>query len=315
MSLARTVLKRLALGAVAVVAILSVVFVLFALTDDWVLQSRLGQLRWGGADPSEVRAARDAYFASRGLDRPLPALYLSYLWEMLTLQWGSSFRTGEPVVSMVGGAVVRTATYVLPAVVLALVSGVLTGLYAALRPDGYLADLGRGTAYLLFAIPGFWVGGLVLSLALAGVLGDATLLLQYVLPTLLTASTLLGAYVSYARAYSLSFASTDVVRLLEAKGGGPLVVARHVLRNAAIPLVSMAFTEVLGLLVLTVFVVEVVFGIEGFGLLLFRSIEQRDLPVILGGTLVVVAVGVGGNVLQDVSYSLLDPRVDTGRRD
>jgi peptide/nickel transport system permease protein len=76
----------------------------------------------------------------------------------------------------------------------------------------------------------------------------------------------------------------------------------------------MLFTEVLGLLVLTVFVVEVLFGIDGFGLLLFEAIDQRDLPVLLGGTMVVVAVGVGGNVLQDVAYSVLDPRVDTDSR-
>ena len=86
------------------------------------------------------------------------------------------------------------------------------------------------------------------------------------------------------------------------------------LRNAAIPVFSMLFTEALGLLVLLVFVIEVPFGIEGFGLMLFDAVEARDLPVLLGGTIVTIGVGVVGNIVQDVSYTVLDPRVDTGSR-
>ena len=77
----------------------------------------------------------------------------------------------------------------------------------------------------------------------------------------------------------------------------------------------MLFTEALALLVLAVFVVESLFGIDGFGALLFEAIHLRDLPVVLGCTLVVIAVGVVGNVVQDLTYTHLDPRVDTGRRE
>ena len=76
----------------------------------------------------------------------------------------------------------------------------------------------------------------------------------------------------------------------------------------------MLFTEVLTLLVLAVFVIEALFGIEGLGLVLVRAIETRDLPVLLGGTVVIIGIGVVGSVVQDLSYRALDPRVDTGAR-
>ena len=314
MSLLRVLGRRFALGVVAAWGVLTAMFGLFALTDDWVLRAEVGQLKWGGASEQAVREARQEYFSARGLDRPLHEQYLDWLTDMLTLQWGDSWVTGEAVIPTVVDAVWQTSLYVLPAVVLAVLLGVSVGVYTALNPDSRLADTGRGVSYLLFALPGFWVGGMLLSLPLGGLFGYEALVFDHVLPVVLTAVTLAGGYVSYARAHSLEYAETEFVKLVEAKGAGSLRVARHVLRNAAIPLFSMLFTEILGLLVLTVFVIEVLFGIDGFGMLLFEAIDQRDLPVLLGGTMVVVAVGVGGNVVQDVAYSVLDPRVDTDSR-
>jgi len=313
-SLLRVLGRRFALGVVAAWGVLTAMFGLFALTDDWVLRAEVGKLKWVGASEEAVREARQEYFSARGLDRPLHEQYLDWLTDMLTLQWGDSWVTGEAVIPTVFDAVWQTSLYILPAVVLAVLLGVFVGVYTALNPDSRLADTGRGLSYLLFAVPGFWVGGMLLSLPLGGLFGYEALFFDHVLPIALTAVTLAGGYVSYARAHSLEYAETDFVKLVEAKGAGPIRVAKHVLRNAAIPLFSMLFTEILGLLVLTVFVVEVLFGIDGFGLLLFEAIDQRDLPVLLGGTMVVVAVGVGGNVIQDVAYSVLDPRVDTDSR-
>jgi peptide/nickel transport system permease protein len=162
-------------------------------------------------------------------------------------------------------------------------------------------------------LPNFWVGGLLVSFAVGEVIPRTLLVFDHLLPILLTATTLLGGLVSYARAHATEYATADLVRLVEATGGSRLRVATHVLRNAAVPIFSLVFTEVLALLVLAVFVVEAAFGIDGFGSLLLRSVDQRDLPVLLGGTLVIIAVGVAGNVVQDLSYSVLDPRIDTLR--
>jgi peptide/nickel transport system permease protein len=313
-NLLRILARRLALGFVAAWTVLTSVFVLFTATDDWLLQGQVGIARWGGASDREVAASRDQYLASRGLDRPLLQQYLDWMGGMLTLDWGQSFSSGEAVFPLVMGAAARTAKYVVPALLVGIVIGVLIGLYAALRPDSRLAGASLGSAYLLFALPNFWVGALLLSLAYGGVVGYSALVFEHLLPIALVVTTLLGGYASYARAYSFEQVSADFVTLVTAKGAGRRRVATHVLRNAAIPVFSMLFTEALGLLVLSVFVVETLFGIDGFGLLLFDAVRTRDLPVLLGGTVVIIGVGVVGNVVQDVSYGLLDPRVDTGRR-
>lgn len=314
MRLLRILGRQLVLGFVAAWAVLSVVFAFFSLTRDWVLEQRVGMLKFGGASEEELQRAREEYLGARGLDRPFRERYVDWMGDMLTLEWGASFETGEAVFPLVVDATARTALYVLPAIALGLGIGILVGLYGAMYPDSRLANTSRGSAYLLFAIPNFWAGGILLSLARAGEIPSPPLVFDHLLPVVLTATTLLGGYVSYARAHSAEYVSTDFVMLVKAKGAGPGRVARHVLRNAAIPLFSMLFTEALALLLLAVFVIELLFGIDGLGLLLYRAIRTRDIPVLLGGMTVVIGVGVLGNVVQDVSYELLDPRVDTGTR-
>ena len=123
-------------------------------------------------------------------------------------------------------------------------------------------------------------------------------------------AALVGGYVSFTRAYATEIASAEFVRLVRAKGANRLRIGKHVIRNAAIPVVSMLFTEALALLLLTVFVVEQLFGIEGFGSVLLGAVESRDIPVLLGSTVVVIAVGVLGPITRHLSYGVLDPRVE-----
>lgn len=306
--------KRIVMGLVAAWAVLTTVFVLFTATPDWVLAGRVGNLRFGGAEEGAIEVAREQYLAERGLDRPLWQQYLDWMGDILALQWGDSFVTGDPVFPLVMDATVRTAMYVVPSILLGVLVGVLVGLYGALNAGDRLADGGVGSTYLLFALPNFWIGGIVLSFALDDVIGHSPLVFEHLLPIVLTTTTLLGGYVSYSRAHALEYVSADFVTLVRAKGASRLRVAVHVVRNAAIPVFSMLFTEALGLLVLAVFVIETLFGIDGFGLLLFEAVDQRDLPVLLGGTVVIIVVGVVGNVVQDVAYGSLDPRVDTESR-
>lgn len=307
----RVLAKRTLMGAVTAWVVLTSVFALFTVTEDWVVAGRIGLARFAGEnDPEALAEIRAEYFAARGLDRPLSEVYVDWLGRMVTLDWGVSFSSGEPVFPLVTDAVVRTATYVLPALALAIVAGVAIGMYAALNPDSRLGSGSVGTAYLLFALPNFWVGGMLLSLTLDDAAARSPLVFDHLLPIALTFSTLLGGYVSYSRAHSREYATADFVSLVRAKGASNARVAVHVLRNAAIPFFSMLFTEALGLLVLATFVIEVLFGIDGFGLLLLEAVGARDLPVILGGTVVVIAVGVVGNVVQDLAYGYLDPRVE-----
>ncbi|MGM0606319.1 MAG: ABC transporter permease [Halobacteriota archaeon] len=314
MSLVRLFIQRIALGLFAAWAVLTTVFALFTLTDDWVLGGIVGNLKFVRADESEIDHAVEGYMTARGLDRSPTEQYVDWMGNMVTLNWDHSHVTGEPVFELVVESVARTAMYVIPAIGIGIAIGVAIGLYAAMNPASRLANTGIGSAYLLFALPSFWIGGMLLSLTLGDRLAYSPLVFEHLLPIALATTTLLGGYVSYSRAHSLEYVSAAFVRLVRAKGASRLKIAAHVVRNAAIPIFSMLFTEAIALLVLAVFVIEVLFGIDGFGLLLFESVKERDLPVLLGGTIVIIGVGVIGNILQDVSYSLLDPRVDTGRR-
>ena len=314
MTLGRMIARRVGMGLVAAWAILSVVFALFTLTDDWVFDQETVPLRWAGADEEVLEAVQEEYFAARGLDGSFLENYASWMLDMVLLNWHDSFLTDEPAFDRVMESVVVTGTYVVPSVLIAITAGITIGVYTALHPDSRLANLGTAATYLLFALPSFWVGGMLISYVITGHVGYSYTLLNFVLPVAFTTVALLGGYVSYARAHSMEYASADFVKLVKAKGGSRVDLAVHVARNSAIPFFSMLFTEALGLLVLAIFVIEVLFGIEGFGLVLFESVNERDLPVLLGGTVVIIAVGVLGSIIQDVSYSVLDPRVDTGSR-
>jgi peptide/nickel transport system permease protein len=312
--------KRLAFGFAAAWGVLTLVFLLFSLTNDWVARQIEAQIVWRnsapGGDTSKeerqelVEEALAEYTASRGLDRPLHERYFDWMRRMVTLDWGESLSGGDAVFPLVTGAARRTAMYVVPAVVLAVVVGLLLGLYLALKPESRLANGGRVGSYLLFGVPSFWLGGVYVGAVQSGIVGYNEFLAQHVLPTVLVTTTLVGGYVSYSRAYALEHVSSEFIKLVKSKGAGPALVAKHVVRNAAIPLFSMLFTEALGLLVLSIFVIETVLGIDGFGMMFFSAIEARDIPVLLGSTMVIIAVGILGNIIQDISYQYLDPRVE-----
>lgn len=314
--------KRIAFGLATAWAVLTTMFLAFTVTSDWVAARIEGQVR--ASVPinefvpreeveEDVEEALAEYAADRGFDRPLHEQYLDWMGNMLTLDWGNSLVSGEPVFPLVWGAVVRSGQYILPAIVIAVGVGMLIGLASAMYPNRRAVSGSRLGAYALFAVPSFWIGGLLLSLAIDRWDVPAWVF-DHALPILLVAMTLIGGYISYARAHGIEYLTEDFVTLVRAKGAGPLVVLRHVLRNAAIPLFAMLFTEVLGLLVLAIFVIEILFGIDGFGVQFFFAIDGRDLPVILGFTMVIIVAGVFGNVIQDLSYHYLDPRVDADGR-
>lgn len=307
MSPLRLLAKHLALGILATLGVLTAVFAMFTLTDGRAAHDETG------FGPGTMTGEETVF-----------ELYLTVVWNAMTLQWGRAaggppnaftytYEAGDPVAPLVFGSLARTAAYVIPAIAIGISIAVIFGLYVALRPESRLASVSMGSSYLLFAVPSFWVGGIALSVTLDGPVEYSPVVFEHVLPIALVTTTVLGAYVSYARAHALEYATAEFVRLVEAKGAGPVRIARHVLRNAAIPIVSMVFTEALGLLVLSVFVVEVLFAIEGIGLLLFGAADARDIPVLLGSVLVIVGIGVLTNALQDLSYGVLDPRVGTSQ--
>jgi peptide/nickel transport system permease protein len=328
---ARFVLKRALLGLTTVWAVVSAVFLLFVGTRDWYLGSLLAQMgRDPNTSPEDVEQTRQEYLAERGLDGDLGELYVEWMWNTFTFQWGDSFKYGRDALEMVLSGTARTAAYVIPAILLAVLVGIVVGLVTGMWSDATGEAPVRSGSYAGMAVPNFWIGAVLLTLATgAGVVfrpvfltgrgqgmptiavAEFPFLYAYVLPPLLVATTLLAGVVSYARAYSMQYYADDLTKLVRAKGGGRGTVARHVVRNAAVPLVSLLFTETLALIALSVFVVEAVFAIDGIGSLFYNAVWVQDLPILMGATMVFVTLGVVGNLVQDLLHAALDPRLDT----
>lgn len=316
------------MGFVAVFVVFTAVFALFNLTPDYYLDQLIAGELWMDfrENPQEyIQEIRQEYLAERGLDKPAWELYVDWMVNMFTLDWGESFRTGEAVFPTVMSAVTTSGTYVVPAVVIASVLGTGAGLGLAMWRQLNRETLARVAVYLGFGLPTFWLGATLLTLFAP--LGfsfqfrstflnpmERPLFYRTILPAVITALPLLGAIASYSRAYSLEVLTSPAIKLVRSKGGGSIAVARHVLKNVAIPLCSVIFTEMLTLLAISVVVIEAVFRIDGIGLLIYNGIWNRDLPILLGVTLTIAVIAVATNILQDVSYSWLDPRVDTGTR-
>lgn len=319
MSRGRLLVRRVGFAVVAVYLVVSVAFAVVAFTPD-PNEAALAYsvARETGGDSEAVERAVTAYREARNEDDPVLQRYVRWLVDVTTLDWGRSYTLERPVTALVAERLPRTLGYVLPAMVLSAVVGVAAGVRAATDPRSLSARFGATGAYLALSLPNFWLAEVlpvlfVLPLFASGVEPLALLgafVDRRVLPVAVVATSLVAGQLRYARAETVEYVGTDFVKLVRAKGGGRRRVSRHVLRNALLPLVSLFFTDMLAVLLVNVYVVEQVFAIPGIGSLSLHAIRRRDLPLIVGTTTVVAVVGVAGNLLQDVAYVLLDPRVD-----
>ncbi|PSP61548.1 ABC transporter permease [Halobacteriales archaeon QH_8_64_26] len=310
------VLRRLVWTVFAIYLVLSGAFFLFAYTPDPNLA-----LAQYGLSRKQAIAAKEAFIESRNYDEPILARYVDWVLDYATLDWGQSVTHGEPVTAVLAEAIPITLTYLLPAIGLALVCGIGIGLYTAMHRGGLVDRVARTISYVGLGVPAFFLAEVTLVVAITqlGLLGayyDTRYgtwtignLDTFVLATLVMTTNLLAVQLRYVRAEALERLSADFVRTLRANGSSPLAIARHVFRNASPPLVSLFVTEVLTVLFVSVYVIEVVFRIPGFGQVAYEAILDRDIGLILATTLIPVLLGLLGTLLQDIAYAVLDPRV------
>ena len=323
--------RRVAFAVVALLVVISFVFGFVHLTGDPQEALIKHGMANSGASAEEIQAAIREYRAERGRLAPWYVQWARWVVGTATLDWGVSPTYQAPVTEVLYNRLRVTATWVLPGMAMGLVSGVALGIYTALRQHTVADRVGTSVAYFGLSLPNYWLA-IVASVGLATVgldptfwMGPSTLLgvgpklllsitvrdaLALALPSLVLATSLFASQAQAARTKALEFVGEDFVKLIHAKGASSWTVARHVGRNAAIPLLSLFFADMLGVLVLNVFVLESVFNIPGIGTMALRAFTDRDLPILLGVTTVVMVVGVLGNLLQDIAYDALDPRVD-----
>ncbi|BDH13633.1 ABC transporter permease [Streptomyces hygroscopicus] len=310
----RFLAKRLAQALVVLLLVSVIVFVLLHLLPGGPARAILGVQ----ATPESV-----AHFNhQQGYDRSLPEQYVRYLGRLLTGDLGESYKLNQSVAALLAERLPKTALLAGLALGLAVLLAVPLGVLQAVR-RGKAADyVLTGAAFLAYATPVFFLG-LVLILVFSqqlpllpaeapqadtagGILADPAAL---VLPVLTAALGIVAAFSRYMRAAVLDNLGEDYVRTARAKGqSNARLLARHVLRNALIPLATL-----LGLYLPTLFsgtlVVESMFNYPGMGLLFWNAAQSSDFPVLLGVTLVVGIATVLGSLLTDIAYAVLDPRI------
>ncbi len=267
-----------------------------------------------GPDASPV--AMDAFRASHGLDEPLPQRYGVYLIDLVQGDFGESLRSGRPVTELVTSRLGATLELGLAALILAVLVGIPAGILSALKRNSIWDRLTMFGAFVGQSAPNFFVGIvliLILSLRLnwlpSSGRGSAS---QLIMPAFTLATGLLAALARMSRSSLLEVMATDYVRTARAKGlAEGRIVTGHLLRNAAIPVVTILGIWVGGMIGGAA-ITETVFAWPGIGRLAVESISSRDYPVVQLIVLVVAASVVILSLMVDITYRLLDPRISAG---
>ncbi|MGO0122409.1 nickel ABC transporter permease [Desulfothermobacter acidiphilus] len=272
-------------------------------------------LRSGGVEPT--REAVEALREELGLNDPLYLQYGRWLWRALHGDWGRSFRTGQPVVEELLSRFPATLELALAATLFMLCLALPLGILSALYRHAWLDHLSRLGALLGASLPGFWLGLMLIylfavKLRVLPVMGRGGLE-HLVLPAVTLGFGLAAVYARILRAGMLDALGQDYIKVARAKGlPEKWVIGRHALKNALLPVVTLlglSFGHLLGGAV----IVETIFAWPGVGKFAVDSIFNRDYPVIQGYALFMSVVFVLVNLVVDLSYVLLDPRIRLGK--
>ena len=277
-----------------------------------------------GGDAVATQEQKDQVREQLGLTGSYPEQYWSWASGVLTGDFGESYRNTEPVADVLSRAVPITLELMILALLIATVIGIPLGVISAVRRDS-VSDYGARVGGLVgISIPSFWLATLLL-LFTSRVFGwvppityvkffddPLTNLSQFILPAISISVFTLAIVMRMVRATMLEVLGQDYVRTARAKGvKHRLVVYRHALRNALIPVVTIIGFEI-GILMGGAAIVEIIFGLPGVGYVLLNAIFNRDYPVVQGATLLIAVIFVVSNTVVDVVYGWLDPRISHG---
>jgi peptide/nickel transport system permease protein len=277
----------------------------------------------GAADEKLLAQIRADY----GLDKPYPVQLATYLGRVLTLDLGYSFRQQRPVRDLILERLPATLLLTATAFVAALTIGVLLGVFAGTRAGRWSDTALTILSLLLYATPVFWLGLMLVLLfsvkldwlpafgyvtigvELSPLRRIADIATHLILPAAALAAIYLAIYARLTRASVIEVMHQDFIKTARAKGlTQGRIIARHILRNAILPVVTVAGMQA-GALVGGAVVIETVFAWPGLGRLIYDALLQRDYPVMLGIFLVMSVIVIMLNLLTDVIYRLVDPRV------
>lgn len=299
-------IRRTLRGIVTLWLVVTAVFIVLRLSGD-PAETMLG--------PDATPAALEAFRIRNGLNEPIPVQYVWYLSNVARGDFGDSLNGGRPVVDLFRARLGATIELGLVAVVIAVGVGIPAGVLAALRRGSVWDRLAMGGAFIGQSAPNFFVGivlilvfSLQLKLLPSSGQGDWR---HMVMPAITLATGLLATLARMSRSSLLEVIQQDYVRTARSKGlTRQRVIVAHTLRNAAIPVITLLGLWA-GALIGGAAITETVFAWPGVGRLAINAVSDRDYPVIQLIVIVVAASVVMINLLVDIAYGLLDPRIAT----
>ncbi|MFB6173817.1 MAG: ABC transporter permease [Halobacteriales archaeon] len=301
---------------------LSITWGFLVLTPDPQAQQLAFQAAQQGGDVEAAQSAAES-FSTCGGERSYLDCYATYMGNMATLNWGWSDSRSQPVIQAILDAWPYSLMYAVPSILISTVLGLLIGFYSAVNQYTAKDNVATFFAFFGYSIPNFWFGIVLLVvvgawLELVPILYDPNVpvfsvrnVQQNFLPVLVLTTGGMAGLMRYSRAQALEYVSAEFVKTARAKGADEnRILFRHILRPALAPLATILVGDLLGILLAASYLVEVVFGIPGLGQLGFNAIIAQDTALVLGTSLVPVFIAVIGNLLQDIAYTVLDPRID-----
>ncbi|WP_299850935.1 ABC transporter permease [uncultured Roseovarius sp.] len=301
------ILKRLLIAFFVCLAVSAISFALMFLSGDPAIA-----IAGSGGRAEDAAAIRVAY----GFDRPILVQYADWVWSALHGDFGQSIYFNIPVSEIIGNRIGVTLTLGFVAFAVALIVAVPLGIAAAMRPNGLIDRLALILAVTGQAIPSFWLG--LMAIVVFGAwygwvpISGTEEWQGYILPVIVLSYYALPAMMRITRSGMIDVLASDYVRAAYAKGlPAHRVIWGHALRNAVLPLVSLAAVQ-LGLLLSGSIVIESVFALNGMGRLAWESLLRSDLPVVQAIILLLSLLYVALTTLADIVNAMLDPRLRGG---
>jgi peptide/nickel transport system permease protein len=310
--------RRVGQAIAVVIGVMILTFVLAHLEPGSTARAILGLK----ATPERVAAFNTTY----GLNKPLLEQFFSYVHQLVHGNLGVSYQLQQPVSTLIAQRMPRDALLLGISLVLSLLIAVPMGIYQAVRRDGLADDLLSGTTFTLYAMPDFWLALMLIAVfcvqlhvfppafpggvtSVAGILADPRAL---VLPVAVLTLNNVSSFSRYMRSAAIEELAQDYIRMVRAKGlPERLVLSRHLLRNAILPIITILGLSVPGIVAGAV-IAEMIFNFPGMGLLFYQAALAHDFPILLGATLIVGIATVIGNLAADVAYGVVDPRIRHG---
>jgi peptide/nickel transport system permease protein len=311
-------LRRVGQAIAVVIGVMILTFLLLHLEPGNTARAVIGLK----ATPARVAIFDHTY----GLNKPLWDQFFIYVNQVLHGNLGISYQLQQPVSTLIAQRLPRDVLLVGLSTVLALIVGVPTGIYQAVHHNQLADDMVAGTWFTLYSAPDFLEAFLLIALlcvqfhvfqpnfpgGIASVGGVMTDWRALVLPVLVLSINSVAGFSQYVRSTAITVLAADYIRATRAKGlTRKMVLTRHVMRNSLLPVVTL-----LGLslpdIVAGAVIAESIFNFPGMGLLFWQSALSHDFPVLLGATLIIGIATVTGNLLADVAYGILDPRIRHG---